>query len=776
MTGVDSRRSHLIRRHICAALGGVSAFSGAHLAQAQVLEEIVITAQRRASDLQTTAIAVSAYTGESLAENSIFTASELAQSTPAFSLTSVSPLDLELNIRGVTNTRLDSPTSDPSIGVFIDEVYVGRTGAFSTDFYDLERIEVIRGPQGVLLGKNVVGGALSIITAKPEFDNAGKLSVSLGNHSSKSASGYLTGGLTESLAGRFSFQTRNHDGYARDVLNNRDLEDVDSVQARAQLLYQGHDNGLTARLSVDYTRDRSNGMNAVALRDPTSAAPGPWSEMRAYLGITDVRHGAPGNASYVGQSGEQSTFLERDAWGATLSLDKDLGSMVLSSITAYRDGDAHSMYDQTGMGFDMLDNSLAAFGAMVAQRPRTGLLFNYPINEHEQTQEFSQELRLTSNYDDSRWDWIAGVYYKHDEIDKFDKAAAESIAPPLGMLNGEVHWNNTGEMDSYAGFAQLGYKFTDRVKLSVGVRYTKDEKSGRVSALSAATGDRFNPAEPTALTPLDPGFGAGTGFEAAYGDEWSRMTPQAILSWEASDNLFTYISVASGFKGGGFEDTPANAAGALFAFDPEKATNYEIGVKSDLLDRSLRLNVSAFFMDYTDLQVQQLDQGCVCLITDNASDAEIRGIEVEMQYLPTASLVLFASGSFLDTEYIDFIESTGVDSSGNKLQRTPDYQYAVGFEYSMSLGAWSNALKLRASYSYQDSMYWEPANVHVEDGYGLVDASLALSPPGAPWRVALWGRNLNDELYRMNVVPFFGDEVSLFGAPRTYGVDFSWSF
>jgi iron complex outermembrane receptor protein len=181
-------------------------------------------------------------------------------------------------------------------------------------------------------------------------------------------------------------------------------------------------------------------------------------------------------------------------------------------------------------------------------------------------------------------------------------------------------------------------------------------------------------------------------------------------------------------------------------------------------------------MDYTDLQVQQLDQGCVCLITDNASDAEIRGIEVEMQYLPTASLVLFASGSFLDTEYIDFIESTGVDSSGNKLQRTPDYQYAVGFEYSMSLGAWSNALKLRASYSYQDSMYWEPANVHVEDGYGLVDASLALSPPGAPWRVALWGRNLNDELYRMNVVPFFGDEVSLFGAPRTYGVDFSWSF
>ncbi|HEY0941969.1 MAG TPA: TonB-dependent receptor [Steroidobacter sp.] len=776
MIRVRSGRKGLISTHVRAALGGIACLAGAQAAHSQVIEEIITTAQRRESDLQTTAIAVSAYSGDNLAENAIFTAVDLAQDTPAFSLTAVSPLDLELNIRGITNTRLDSPSSDPSVGVFIDEVYVGRTGTFSTDFYDLERIEVIRGPQGVLLGKNVVGGALSIITAKPEFDTSGKLTVSLGNYGSMLASGYVTGGLTDSLAARFSFQTRNHDGYAKDVLNDRDLEDLDSVQSRAQLLYDGGDSGLKARLSLDYVRDRSNGMNTVALRDPTAAAPGPWSEARAYFGITNVRQSAPSNASYVGRSTEQGQFLERDAWGAALHIDKQLGSTVLSSITAYRDGDAHSMYDQTGLGFDLLNNSLAEFAAMVAERPRTALLFNYPINEQEQTKEFSQEVRLASDYDDSRWDWIVGVYYKHDEIDKFDRNAAEAIAPPLGTLNGEVHWDNSGETDSYAAFAQAGYKFTDALKLSVGLRYTKDEKSGRVSGLSVATGDRFNPAETTALTPLQPTFAAGTGFETSYGNEWSRVTPQAILSWEATDDLFTYVSVASGFKGGGFEDTPANAAGARFSFDPEKATNYEIGFKSDLLDHALRLNVSAFFMDYTDLQVQQLDQGCVCLITDNASDAEIKGVELELTYLPTASLALFASGSLLDTEYLDFIESTGVDSSGNKLQRTPDYQYTVGFEYSMSVGNWTEALKFRASYAYQDAMFWEPANVHTEDGYGLLDARLSLAPPHAPWRVSIWGRNLTDELYRTNVVPFFGDEVSQFGPPRTYGADFSWSF
>ena len=179
----------------------------------QGLEEIVVTAQRRETALQTTPIAISAYGGEALADAKVFSANDLAAAVPAFSLTAGSPLDVELNIRGITNTRLDSPSADPSVGTFVDGIYMGRTGDLNFDFYDLERVEVIRGPQGVLLGKNVVGGALSIMTAKPKFDQSGSLTVGYGNYRSKLVSGYVTGGMTDSVAGRFSFQYRGRDGF-----------------------------------------------------------------------------------------------------------------------------------------------------------------------------------------------------------------------------------------------------------------------------------------------------------------------------------------------------------------------------------------------------------------------------------------------------------------------------------------------------------------------------------------------------------------------------------
>src|SRR5512141_400174 len=205
-----------------AAILAVSATTPIWAAE-QGLEEIVVTAQRRETSLQTTPVAISAYTGQSLADDKVFSAEDLAAAAPAFSLTAGSPLDQELNIRGITNTRLDSPTSDPSVGTFVDGVYIGRTGDYNFDFYDLERVEIIRGPQGVLLGKNVVGGALSVITAAPSQTSSSQITAGVGNYNSKFLSGYATGGLTDTLSGRLSFQYRAHDGYAEDVLHHRDV-------------------------------------------------------------------------------------------------------------------------------------------------------------------------------------------------------------------------------------------------------------------------------------------------------------------------------------------------------------------------------------------------------------------------------------------------------------------------------------------------------------------------------------------------------------------------
>ncbi len=225
---------------------------------AQMLEEVIVTAQKREVGLQDSALSVAALTGDTLEKSGILSASDLSNSVAGFSMTAGTPFDAELNIRGITNTRIDAPTASPSVGIFIDDVYVSRTGLLNMDFYDIERVEIIRGPQGVLLGKNVVGGALSVITAKPEFDTSAKVNVALGNFSSQLVTGYVTGALSERLAGRLSVQKRTQDGYATNVLTQQDLHNIDSLQARGSLLYEDDGNDFSARVTYEYLRDRGN--------------------------------------------------------------------------------------------------------------------------------------------------------------------------------------------------------------------------------------------------------------------------------------------------------------------------------------------------------------------------------------------------------------------------------------------------------------------------------------------------------------------------------------
>jgi iron complex outermembrane receptor protein len=241
--------------------------------------------------------------------------------------------------------------------------------------------------------------------------------------------------------------------------------------------------------------------------------------------------------------------------------------------------------------------------------------------------------------------------------------------------------------------------------------------------------------------------------------------------------------VAEGFKGGGFDDTPANPAQATTPFDPEEARNYEIGFKANLLDRRIRLNADIFYMDYKDLQVTQTNAACLCNITDNAAAAEIKGVEAEFEFAATERLRLSLAGSYVDAKYKDFLESaidptTGqrLDSSDNRLQRTPETQLTGGVDLTLPLGSLGDALNFRVNYTWQSDMFWATDNIAKEDAYGLLDARIALAPPDAKWAVAVWGKNITDELYRTNIISFFGEEVSQFGVPRTYGVDVSYKF
>jgi iron complex outermembrane receptor protein len=419
---------------------------------------------------------------------------------------------------------------------------------------------------------------------------------------------------------------------------------------------------------------------------------------------------------------------------------------------------------------------------------------------------------------DSRFDWIAGVYFKHDNIDKNDRFIGENflgslsarlpdgslrpvgLANGLSTLSGQSNWYNKGEMTNYAGFGQVGFKFTDALKLSVGARWTSDEKKGNIRALVVETGDRFSPNDPRAnvtieslcrspagaVAPLVGGlcvapnrwiYGEGEGFQTDYSEKWTEVTPQATLDWKITENLYTYLTYSEGFKGGGFDDTPANIPQATTPFDPEKVKNYEIGIKSTMFDRRVRVNADVFYMDYTNLQVTQTNAACLCNLTDNAASAEIQGVEAELEFLPIDSLRLSLAGSYVDATYKDFIESaidptTGLnlDSSGNRMQRTPETQVSAGVDWRFGLAS------VNVNYAWQSDMFWATDNIAKEPSYGLLDARIGLSSDDKSWSVSLWGKNLTDELYRVNIISFFGEEVSQFGAPRTYGLDLTLKF
>lgn len=734
------------------------------------LETITITSQRRETTLQDASIAVSAMTGDQLEKDRILSFEDLAGAVTSLSFTALSPLDQEFNIRGVTNTRLDSPSADQSIGIFLDEVYVGRSGLFNADLFDIARVEVVRGPQGVLLGRNVVGGALSIIVAEPESTPGGNLTVSVGSYDEVLVRGFLTGPLSDEVSGRISFQSRNHAGYNHDVLHNSDLDDLRSIQLRGQLLWEPTDSDFSARLVVDYTDDETNGFHSVAINGPNPATQGPWSAAREAIGAIrgaplDVRESLPEHPLYAGDANETPQGLNREAYSATLHLDYGIEDFAtLSSITGHRQGQAHNLYDQTGMG----PNN--GYGVLSA------LLFRFPVEETEEINQFSQEFRLVSNSADSPFDWILGAYYQHDEVTKYDRFWAEVPLTVLSTLSGESHWDNAAETTSYAAFAQMGYRFSEQFRVVAGIRYTHDEKTGTVTGTAVETGDAFNPTDTVALTPLSPIYPEGGGFTTDYGRSWEEITPQVTAEFSPNDDLLVYLTWSQGYKGGGFEDDPANPAAAQAGYDPETVENIELGIKFDFWDNRARLNVAAFMMSYQDLQVTQTDDGCLCNITDNAADADISGIEAELQLALTDNLLVWGGATFLETEYVDFIDSTGLDASGNQLQRTPDSQFNIGGELTFDAGSWTDAMSARLNYSYHGEMFWAPDNAQIEEAYGLLDGRLTLTPPNADWSVSIWGKNLTDELYRTNIIAFFGDEVSRLGTPRTYGVELSVDF
>jgi iron complex outermembrane receptor protein len=731
------------------AAGAAENTSAQVAADSNQIEEVLVSARRRGDErLQDVPVAVSVLTDEVLRKAGITDLSEIASRTPSFTFGQQIGNQQEIVIRGIGTLRLTGSAAEPSVGLFIDEVYVGRRGTATPPLFDLERVEVVRGPQGTLYGKNVVGGAVNLLTARPSDQMSARVAVSygqfdvLGGRDSWEGTAYVTGALSNAVAGRASVYYRKHDGYSQNTLLDERLDDQDSYAVRGSLLFQPSD-ALDIHVVADFSHNESHGQSRRAVDDPS--VPGLGAVVASGLLSDNVRE----------SDAPWTQWEDQDTAGLTARFDYRLGAdRTLTYLSAVRYGDFNGRYSLVGTG-----SPPSLTDAANGQREKyVGL---------------TQDLRLSSS-GQGALRWVAGLYFLREDTDIIDNSIATTFLSVLGpgsvgdILDGEFIYDQENVTKSSAVYGELSWAMSEALSLTVGGRYTYDDKNYRNRSECLDFG-----AQPDfifCVAPLGAEF-----WDIHTSKSWSEFTPKASLDLRASDDALLYVSAARGFKGGGWQGKPATEAAALFPYDPEIAWTYEVGAKTRWADGRVLANVAVFHTSFDDLQVEQLDDSGLSLIIDNAASARIDGIELELQLRPIPALQLWLSGSYLDSEYRDFIDSAGNDLSGNRLARTPELRFTGGADYTVPIDG-DLSLDARVEYQWQDEMPWLVENTVFEDSYGLLDARIALQARDAQWEVALFGKNLTDELYRLDAIPFLGDVFSRFGAPRSYGVQFTRSF
>ena len=742
--------------------------SGSTPEYATVLEVVMVTAQRRAEPLQNVPISVTAINGDRIQEGEIMSVSDIAAVTPNFVFTQFNIGEPEYTVRGIGSTN-DSAGSDPSVGMFIDDVYIGRTGGTSMDLYDLDRVEVLRGPQGTLFGKNVVGGAISMYTQKPTDEFESRWGLTIGNLDRFMFRGLINGAISDTVNGKFSFSVNQRDGYVENVIDGRDYMDEDNISLRGQLLFTPTDD-LDMLVILDYSEDDQEGncrnVNNLALNDPLGLAVFYPPVIAATTG-GDLR-----KCALTAPAGQ-----EREVGGALLKIDWDVRDMNFKSITAYRYADYQWFEDLAGL-------------------PQGTTPFNLIDLADEESNQFSQEFRLIST-GESEIDWLLGAFYLDEDVDRAENFIG-SFASPLAeqgfaLLNGDVIFAQNANTTSHALFGKVDWHFAEDWTLSLSGRWAKDRKSvdqaminqedpafdvGLLTFLdhpnprvvlgipANAPGDLF----PYLITG-SPDF-LRTPYQIKAKDSWSQFLPSAYLNWQFSNTAMAYLTYSEGYKSGAFQSQTPTPEAAATPLEPENARNFEIGIKSEWFDRRLRFNASAFNIDYTDLQVFQLVGS---LLVGGNAEATSRGVEMELTTLLTDTWIVGASYGYLDAEY-DIYELGDDDLSGNKLPRAPENSFNLNSKYTWLLDSGAG-VDLSVVYSWQDAFFLDPSNAlsTLQPSYGELDARLSWR--NDHWEATLWGRNLTDEIYRINTfISNIAGTVDLWGMPRTYGVTVTYRY
>ena len=749
------------------------------------LEEIVVTAQKRKESLQETPLAISAMTSEVLEQRGTVDVSQLTAFVPNVTTTTTpgSTSSSTIAIRAIGN---GDPilTSDSPVALYIDGVVVGRQAGAAFDLIDLERIEVLRGPQGTLYGRNTIGGAVNLITAKPTDEFGIKQKLSFGNWNQwQTRTSVDTGQWGKSgLRAKLTYVHREQDGFVDNINAPGDL-DPGAFELDAGRIALSFDRGGAFR--ADYAFDHNKREGIPMAWQATVANP-------AVQRVWDASAGLGGRAPQISASRLDRLYLDVDdvntdkVDGHSLTLEFDLNAdTMLRSLTGYREWSQitrnGAMDGQNGIrALTLSPRAVARDPAVFALIP-TGeqdiSLFDISVSPRSQHQ-VSQEFNLIGSINE-RLDYIVGLFYFKEKSREYSEqfvalALPEQLFPLLPLYGLPSSYeaaviplpaspiSYTHESESRAAFAQATYDLTDRLSFTGGVRYTEDEKK---------------------LTQVAP-------FLRNPSRDYSRFNWSATLDYKVNDDVMTYARAATGYKAGGM-----NARSVNDGYKPEDLISFEIGAKSELLDRRLRLNGAVFYVDHEDMQMQQFVAGSGGALSNtvNAGKAEYKGIEVEFDALLADGLTFSGSLGYIDREFKEFWIVDPVTNDNVNVADSAHFTYSAretastALQYNFprySIGQLSGRLE----YSYRGKVYFQPTLVGTPlnesipgDSRSLLDARLTLAEVplgGVTASFALWGKNLTDEEYRIHGIDFgaLGYAGNVYGEPRSYGLDINISF
>jgi iron complex outermembrane recepter protein len=760
------------------AFAGDAAMAQTAPAGAATLEEVVVTAQRREENLQKAAIAITAVSGDAVARAGVTDTSQLTRIAPSLQVGTTVGTMSQYYLRGVGNPNFNS-LSDAAVSFNIDGVPLVRTAAIQGLFYDIERVEVLKGPQGTLYGRNATGGAVNVITIKPTLgETSGYVNGEVGNYEAVKVTAAINLPLGENTALRLAGITSDHDGYYTDDTGDEELRSV-----RAQIVHQANED-LRLQGGFDYTTAGGNGSGATVY----------GLDLDDRIGVLDPRAGAVYSRSLAPLAGNflhpltSPPFQDNEYWSVHAQLDWTTPIGTLTVLPAYRDSDIFYRISSP----------------------------TFTANEKLKTDQTTIEARLASD-GDQRLSYLVGAFYLKEN-------ALETFGYTQQYFNAHGFFDT--ETTSYAAFGRLTFKVTDAFRLTGGVRYTTDQKKGLLQAYNLIViCPSFLAGGPLCLNtpPLPVQFDVPPQFVLPNGapipvqpwgpsgaivtnglainnvdKDFRKTTYRLAFEYDLAPDSLLYGSYETGFKAGGFFNSIDNPT-----YNPETISAFTLGSKNRFLGDRLQLNIEAFYWKYKDQQVSHFrlnSQGGSEFVTENVGETEIKGVEVEAQAIAWEGATLNAAVQYLDAKYSDFVYSnpavngppvtgcpfsfTGtafqVNCSGRQAINAPKWTISAGLEQVLRFSN-DGKLTFNADVRYQTSTFtgFEQIEGQEQKAYATLDLQLAYAFPGEKLTVAAFGNNVTDE----TIVGFSSPHpfsraliVESLRPPRTYGVRVGYKF